>query len=468
MRPLKLSKLVIRSKKILLKIYNKDAPTVLFLFLPYLLQNFIFTQNSKYYSHGKYLTILLIIIFVQILFSYLFQTKIRLLLALLIVVYSFFVVFLYGADIINFVRNLSILPINFKSFRGREILFFFYLFLLFFEIWLWLLRRSKTPIHNYFWIAFTFTSIFHYFGNNHNVEDISIGKNRYIEFDEVNDINNSVLLIILDEYASPTELSRVFAVNQSDSMSKQLKKMGWIVRDSFFSNETKTIKSISSMFNFNQNDNRKFLKSPGDSNTFNKFFSNAQLADTLTSKGVEIVNYGIFDLGSKVPETIIHYHSNSFFEELINGTIFPLIVTNTAGFNSSYFLGSSYSTTLHNMELFERLRKLNVKSKQFIYAHLYMPHSPFDFGKEFENRPIDTKNYFEFWKFTNNKIISLLKDLSQKKCLKIILTGDHGYRGDSAINPQVTFAAFYGFREELLQKDLTVQDLGSVISCQFK
>ena len=47
---------------------------------------------------------------------------------------------------------------------------------------------------------------------------------------------------------------------------------------------------------------------------------------------------------------------------------------------------------------------------------------------------------------------------------RIILTGDHGYRGDDRINPQNTFTALYGFDKADVDKIKSVQDLGSLIN----
>jgi hypothetical protein len=57
----------------------------------------------------------------------------------------------------------------------------------------------------------------------------------------------------------------------------------------------------------------------------------------------------------------------------------------------------------------------------------------------------------------------MLTTLIKENKFRIILTGDHGYRGDNRINPHYTFAAFYGFDQVSIDKIQSVQDLGSLI-----
>ena len=51
--------------------------------------------------------------------------------------------------------------------------------------------------------------------------------------------------------------------------------------------------------------------------------------------------------------------------------------------------------------------------------------------------------------------------------MKIIITGDHGYRNVSKLNPNHTFLALYGFDDINISEIKTVQDIGSLINCNF-
>jgi hypothetical protein len=104
----------------------------------------------------------------------------------------------------------------------------------------------------------------------------------------------------------------------------------------------------------------------------------------------------------------------------------------------------------------------------FIYVHLMMPHYPFTFEDEFLEKENNLDNYIKYWNFVNNKLLEVLKD-SDLTDYKIVITGDHGYRKyPDIIDPYQTFGAFYGFDKENLKKIENVQDIGFLISNNFK
>ena len=86
---------------------------------------------------------------------------------------------------------------------------------------------------------------------------------------------------------------------------------------------------------------------------------------------------------------------------------------------------------------------------------------------EFKYKNQSTDNYLNYWNFTNIKLLSLLKNLTRENKYRIILTGDHGYRGDKKIDPHNTFTAFYGFEKADIEQIKSVQDLGSLINHYF-
>ena len=98
-----------------------------------------------------------------------------------------------------------------------------------------------------------------------------------------------------------------------------------------------------------------------------------------------------------------------------------------------------------------------------------MPHDPYEYFNEFNtNSKINPNKYIDYWKFTNAKLLVLLKELTKDNKYKIIITGDHGY-GDigGGIKAENTFGAFYGFNEYEINKIKSVQDLGNLINASF-
>ena len=285
-------------------------------------------------------------------------------------------------------------------------------------------------------------------------------------------INNSytkpIILLILDEYASPNELFK----NNPDSalfqFSKSLSSSGWRVNHVQFSNDLLTINSLSSLFNYNL----KFTKDRLNVNQAIKELRSSYLIRDLKKKGVKVYNLGIFDIGDTKAFSKIYFYENesqksTFLRQLFAKSMFGLL-----------YAPLPYSQQLyHNRILmengFKRIKPLAAE-KAFIYIHLLMPHSPFVYeGKntfELSGRLNNLQNYVRYWHFTNTQVkAKLLDSLVQSNSFKIIITGDHGYRGElNKVNPHKTMTAFYGFEASQIAKMKSVQDLGSLIYASYK
>ncbi|MDB5210278.1 MAG: hypothetical protein JWQ30_1105, partial [Sediminibacterium sp.] len=123
-----------------------------------------------------------------------------------------------------------------------------------------------------------------------------------------------------------------------------------------------------------------------------------------------------------------------------------------------------YSAYSYNQTVIQKLNqafKNKNTNTEFKYFHLLMPHSPYTFGSEFPYADLTVDNYAKYWQFTNEKLLAILKNAGPEK-YRIIVTGDHGYIGDS-INPHNTFGAFYGFDKADVDRVSTVQDIGLLI-----
>ena len=72
--------------------------------------------------------------------------------------------------------------------------------------------------------------------------------------------NKTILLLILDEYHSPDDLYRVTKDSSIYNFSSTLKRSGWQINNSFYSKELATVRSLSSMFNYNLSYNLNFVK----------------------------------------------------------------------------------------------------------------------------------------------------------------------------------------------------------------
>ncbi|MHA8078894.1 hypothetical protein [Aquirufa antheringensis] len=282
-----------------------------------------------------------------------------------------------------------------------------------------------------------------------------------------NSFTKPVILLILDEYSSPTELYKNNPDTSLLEFSNRLISSGWEVNNTQYSNDLSTINSLSSLFNYNLN----FSVDRSNINQGIYELRGSSLIHHLEKKGVKIYNFGIFDIGRSKAFSKIYYYENvekksTFLRQLFAKSLIAFLYDSIPGVRQSY----------HNRYLIENsYRKIKTLEgqKAFIYLHLLMPHSPLIYkGNRMFNSSIYLdrfENYEMYWRFTNSILKApLLNSLVQNNAFKIIITGDHGYRGEpKKVNPHKTMTAYYGFERSQTSKIKSVQDLGSLINASF-
>ena len=444
--------------------------SVFLIALPYLAFNYENIIHSPFYSFTQLVLILASILLVDLFIKYgLFKLneKLNTYLSFFIVFIS--ILFFYGLYLTDYIEKYYLDHFH-TTIRGRTIIKFC---LALFIVILFLLKKKHTNFNylNVFLILFSSISILAYIANTKTKE----GKNK--------EFNNSfttipvsvrpikpIILIISDEYTSPDGLYQVYKDSSIYKFSIELAHNGWITKNNFYSYETSTIHSLSSLFNFNLSKNKQYGKE-ANLNIASTKLMNASIADSLELKNVKIINFGIFSIGKHSYLNRLYFYSTSFFEDVLMQTIYYTLKSNTGSFNKSGFNNSYYPTEAHNKYIFSHLvDTLNTMNKRqsFVYAHLYMPHGPMQFNPDFQLRTQNNLiNYTAYWNFTNQKLNPLLSSLIKENKYRIILAGDHGYRNDKRINPHYTFTAFYGFNKESIDQIQSVQDLGSLINGSF-
>lgn len=300
--------------------------------------------------------------------------------------------------------------------------------------------------------------------------DVNLISNNFYQINLVDKSKKPVILLITDEYSSPDELFRLYNDSSVYDFSKYLQNNNWQIKNSSNSDEISTIHSLSSLFNFN-------LSQRSNYSSFDNFdigsekLLNSSFYDSLNTKDINFINFGIFRVGNSIPVNNLYKYPENFLDLVLFNTVYNHIVNNTGGLKLEGFESDFFPMEAHNKFIFniaaDSLNNLPY-TNSFSYVHLYMPHSPYLFKDEFD-KPLsnDTNTYFEYWKFTNNKLEILLYELMKSNKYRIILSGDHGFRGDSRINPNNTFTAFYGFSEEDLTTIKSVQDLGILINACY-
>ena len=316
---------------------------------------------------------------------------------------------------------------------------------------------------NVFFLIFFLNTLFYKFNQNK-----SYFKNRNVQSQPIA-ITPSLgklkptILIIADEYASPTDLFKHFHDSTIFSFSSSLKDKNWNVVERNYSYSTATINSISSLFNFN------FRKQDEQISSFDytgQRLLRSTLYDSLIKKGASFYNFGIFDIGESKAPYRVYFYAKSFTEQVFNRSIF-----NPYNFSKDNENGDHFA---HNKYLFDSVpnKLIDIKDNHyFVYMHLLIPHQPFSYGKEFQKNKAGKKrtieNYYAYWKFSNTKLSSLLAELTKDSRYNIILTGDHGFRHMKDVPSNYTFTAFYGFDSTQLTNLKSVQDIGSLINASY-
>lgn len=450
--------------KVIKNIFDLRKVSFLLMTLPYIGFNWIELYHSPFFSFTKIACIIGLLIFIDIvvklLISY-FEKRERLISTIVI---TTTIVFFYGFYIENAIQTYLI-DITEIIIRGRILMIFILLFTTGFLV---LIKNKTYRILNLFFIIFIIISIVQNILNKNLDIQKSDKKNNFISFNLQNKKIKPIILIITDEYNSPDGLYKVFKDSSIYNFSNNLVKNNWVVKNNFYSFETSTIHSLSSLFNFNLSLDSQFKKSSINELGINKLMQ-GYLADSLSKKNVSIINFGIFDIGKTNPINPLYFYPKNLFEQFLLNTTYLFVKMNTNNFKISGFEKSFYSTSSHNKFIFTNLSNilLNRDNKYFNYVHLYMPHAPMTYESEFKLKSNNLNNYFSYWKFTNYKLTILLAQLIKDNNYKIILTGDHGYRADKRINPHYTFTSFYGFDTTELYKLKSVQDLGSLINAGY-
>jgi hypothetical protein len=447
-------------------LYNVNNISVGLLILPYFIFNSSNIYNSRYYSIDKIiLTFILIILLDYIIKMYAIKTKNNFIKTIILI--SFFI-FFYGYYII--LINQQILAKYFQIISRGGILLTF-LIVTFLGCILFYKIKNYRPL-NTFLIIFLITNL----GFNNNLKKInnkynsSVRNEKFIKSkNATNEFKKPIILIITDEYNSPDGLYKINKSMNIYNFSTFLRTKGWITNNNFYSYETSTIHSLSSLFNYNLSNDSNFKNNDINQIAYDKLLK-ASMIDSLHEKNVKIINYGIFDLGDSKPLSRLYFYPKSFIENIFTNTIVHLLRILFINNNLNYNKINYYPMQVHNKYIFTHLydsvRKENNKNI-FVYTHLYMPHNPIIYEPELKLKSNNLDNYIKYWEFTNNKLKVLLSELTKDKKYKIIITGDHGYKGDRRVNAQKTFAAFYGFDKSEIESIKSVQDLGFLINSSY-
>ena len=289
------------------EILNIKRPSLFYLSMPILIDynlGFINNENPPYFK-------LSILFVVFILFNCIYlklYSIIKKMPIIFALIHSFLFLFYYYTYVLYFLNMINNNTIN-LDLRAKYIL---PAVLFFISYFIYIFRNKLNNIMyvtNVFFIILCFVKIIDNIDleniNKVNVKSYPISLNRIK--------GNPVLLIIVDEYASPCELIKIYKDSSIFDFKKNLLKNNWIAKNNMFSADTLTINSLASLFNFNFQLNDQFLSIP----LSKKRLRTSTLYDSLEKRKIKFYNYGIFDIGkskamTKVAFNYKEYSNNDF------------------------------------------------------------------------------------------------------------------------------------------------------------
>jgi hypothetical protein len=446
-------------------LYNLEKPSLLILILPYIAISWNEIYNIGFFTYSKLGLTLFSLVLFDLTVKMVTKKKNKINFYLVPILIALYVLFFYG--VMFLIPSVNLLFIKTESLNIRPRWFFVFYFLVIVFVQLFFLKKNKKV-----YIYLNSYSIFLFFivmgTNTFKKEELAIKnineiKNKPITLKVVDTIQKPILLIITDEYASPDEIYKVVKDSSIYNYSNNLQKKGWITKNHFYSYETSTINSLSSLFNFNLSTTNEYSRQLMNTVVVNKLLK-CDLYDSIYKKKGQIINYGIFDVGNTKPFTRLYNYPENFTEQLLLNSCFSFFVKKAELLNTLKNGIDSYPSENHTQKIFKRIKDEIKEKKSLLYVHFLMPHSPFVYNPEFKYRKENTLNYIAYWNFTNKKLIGMLNNLTKQNKYSIILTGDHGYRKDKRMNPHNTFTAFWGFDAKDIDKIHSVQDLGSLIN----
>jgi hypothetical protein len=446
--------------KLLDKYTDPESPSFIILILPYLGIISIDQLLSPLSDITNTIAILLVILIINYFFAkalYPINKK----LILNVITNSFFFSLFYG-DIINekLMKLIKLLIPNITINTWAIVAITFFSSLLLYK---WLYTKNKEVIRfiKTFFIFFALTMIIYKINQNKSFFNLT---NNYIALisSGLENKEKPIILIITDGYVSPDGFYNYYKDSSIYEFSNKLENNGWVVNNNSKSEEINTVHSLSSLFNFNFN---IIDKKDISSNFWEQKMIYSTLYDSLKNKNVQFYNFGMFDIGATKRLTPIYY----YYPTTAIGQFFDKSMINVKYiYNDSGLLEKQNK---HNRYILDSMPNIlmKIKGKSFIYAHLFMPHDPYQYFNEFTTSSKTNPNkYFDYWKFTNSKLDLFLTKLTKENKYRIIITGDHGYGNiGGSFKAEDTFTAFYGFDSTAIKSIHSVQDLGNLINGSF-
>jgi len=295
---------------------------------------------------------------------------------------------------------------------------------------------------------------------------------------EIGKSDDPVILIILDGLSSSEEIFKHTKDSIDLKLDFSLKKRGYKVISNARTESLRTTISLPSLFNFNLHNSidkdsiENIDKGLQTIDGFQEIFNENLLVDSLLTRSVKSYSFGVGEFTRGINNDDFCYlwgdscYSSSL-ENIISKTIIEAIIH---GLDRD-----TEKVDLFRKNSLEQLENLVPAQKSFYYFHLFFPHDPYSYFEEYPNVRLNyltiseeeyLSEHIKYKRWFVDKFIDLIEDADFQNS-RIIIAGDHGFRHNKSIAPELTNIYLKGYNSINANNDITVQQIGNIILESF-
>ncbi|MDA7741274.1 LTA synthase family protein [Flavobacteriaceae bacterium] len=295
---------------------------------------------------------------------------------------------------------------------------------------------------------------------------------------EIRKSNDPVILILMDGLSSSEEIFKHTNDSIDLKLDFYLENQGYEIISNAKTESLRTTISVPSLFNFNLHNSidrdsiENIDKGLQTIDGLQDIFHENLLVDSLLTRSIKPYSFGIGEFTRGINNDNFCYLwgdscDNSTLEFMMKKTIIKTIIH---GLDRD-----TEKIGLFRKNSLEQLENLVPVQKSFYYFHLFFPHDPYSYYEEYPNVKL---NYFtiseedylsehiKYKRWFVDKFINLIENADFKNS-RIIITGDHGFRHNKLIAPELTNIYLKGYSLINANDNITVQQIGNIILESF-
>ena len=295
---------------------------------------------------------------------------------------------------------------------------------------------------------------------------------------EIEKSDDPVILIMLDELSSSDEIFKQTKDSLDLKLDFYLEEKGYKVLSNARTESLRTTISLPSLFNFNLHNSidkdsiENIDKGLQTIYGFKEIFAENLLVDSLLTRSVKSHSFGIgeFTRGINSDDFCYLWGDSCYGSGLKNIVSKTIIETVVNGLDRD-----TKKIDLFRKNSIEQLENLVPTKKSFYYFHLFFPHDPFSYYEEYPNVKLNyltiseeeyLSEHIKYKRWFIDKFIDLLESNDFQNS-RVIIAGDHGFRYNKSITPELTNIYLKGYNSIDANNDITVQQIGGIILESF-